>query len=135
MDIESQLLKEYKDFILSKTSYSNTLILPSTPQSFSTFPTIIFKEADNVDSLDGNTLNSQEYIDNLTYQVEIYSKNIGKTSSRTIYKELEFLTHDFFRQVGFNRTGSAKGEYLDIAVDRYILLFNGKLNNWNKKII
>ena len=42
-------------------------ILPDTPQSFSKFPTIIFKEQDNTDNLSLLTLNRLEFGDNLTY--------------------------------------------------------------------
>lgn len=139
MDIETQLLKEYKQFINNKSTYASVVkILPTTPKSFSTFPTIIFKEADNIDFYQGKSTNYLEYVDTLIYQVEIYSKSIAfngeEVPSRTIVKELEFLTHDFFRQCGFERDSSQKGEYIDMSVDRHIMTFTGRINSWNKQI-
>lgn len=133
MDIENELLNEYKEYITKKSKYS-PLILPNTPQSFSTFPTIIFKEADNIEDVNSKSTNYQEYANLLTYQIEIYSKNKGAISSRTITKELEFLTYDFFRNVGFKRIASTKGEYIDITIDRYIMIFNAYQNSWNLKL-
>lgn len=139
MNIENDLLAEYINYIKSKSIYSSIIkILPNTPQSFSSFPTIIFKEANNYDNTNGKSTNNLEYTDYLIYQVEIYSKSItfnGKNiPSRTIVKELEFLTHDFFRQCNFERNSSEKGEYIDLTIDRHIMTFVGTINNWNLKI-
>lgn len=138
MDVENQLLKEYKDFIKSKVDY-DCKILPKTPESLSSFPTIIFKESGNTDYSQGKTIVNMEYIDRLLYTVEIYTKDIAIGNriikSRQLMIELKQLTFDFFRNVGFERMSCDRGEYTDFTVDRLIIVEQGKINNWNKKII
>ena len=139
MNIEVDLLKEYNAFMKKNSVFAEKLqILPDTPQSFSKFPTIIFKEQDNTDNLSLLTLNRLEFGDNLTYQVDIYTKNITingtEYNSRVIINELKNLTAKFFKYCGFQREGSTRGEYTDINVKRQIMLFSGSLSSWNKKI-
>ena len=140
MNLEVGLLKEYNSFIKANSVFKDKLlVLPDTPQSFSNFPTIIFKEANNYDSTDLMTLNRMEYGDDLTYQVEIYTKDvvIGNTTyhSRVVINELKELTTKFFRNVGFIRTSSQRGEYIDINVKRHIMIFNATRQSWDNRII
>lgn len=139
MNIEVDLLKEYNAFMKKNSVFAERLqILPDTPQSFSKFPTIIFKEQDNTDNLSLLTLNRLEFGDNLTYQVDIYTKNITingtEYNSRVIINELKDLTAKFFKYCGFQREGSTRGEYTDINVKRQTMLFSGSLSSWNKNI-
>ena len=139
MNIEIDLLKEYNAFMKKNSVFAEKLqILPDTPQSFSKFPTIIFKEQDNTDNLSLLTLNRLEFGDNLTYQVDIYTKNITingtEYNSRVIINELKNLTAKFFKYCGFQREGSTRGEYTDINVKRQTMLFSGSLSSWNKNI-
>ena len=140
MDIEESLLKLYYDFIKENSIFSEKLlIVPSTPQSFVSFPTIVFKESNNSSYRGGSTLNRQEYVDRLTYQVEIYTKDVvidnTKYLSNQVVNELKNLTHIFFNDIGFNRLSSQKGEYIDLTINRHICIFEGKVNNWNGKTI
>ena len=139
MNIEVDLLKEYNAFMKKNSVFAEKLqILPDTPQSFSKFPTIIFKEQDNTDNLSLLTLNRLEFGDNLIYQVDIYTKNITingtEYNSRVIINELKDLTAKFFKYCGFQREGSTRGEHTDINVKRQTMLFSGSLSSWNKKI-
>lgn len=138
-DIETQLLKEYKEFIINNSIFSDKVkILPSTPQSFSIYPTIVFSETSNVDNLMGKTLDRIESVDNLLYQVDIYTKDvkIGNQTyaGRTVINELKDLTFKFFNDIGFIRENATRGEYIDVTVYRYTIVCSGKLNNWNMKI-
>lgn len=138
-DIETQLLREYKEFITNNSIFSDKVkILPSTPQSFSIYPTIVFSETSNVDNLMGKTLDRIESVDNLLYQVDIYTKDvkIGNQTyaGRTVINELKDLTFKFFNDIGFIRENATRGEYIDVTVYRYTMVFSGKLNNWNMKI-
>jgi len=138
-DIETQLLREYKEFIASKSIFGDkTKILPSTPQSFSVYPTIVFSETSNTDNLMGKSLDRLETVDNLLYQVDIYTKDIkkdGKTyAGRTVINELKDLTFNFFNGIGFIRENATRGEYIDVTVYRYTMVFSGRVNNWNMKI-
>jgi len=139
MNIEVDLLKEYNAFMKKNSVFAEKLqILPDTPQSFSKFPTIIFKEQDNTDNLSLLTLNRLESGDNLTYQIDIYTKNVTingtEYNSRIVINELKDLTAKFFKYCGFQREGSTRGEYTDVSVKRQTMLFSGSLTSWNKKI-
>lgn len=140
IDIETELLREYKEFMFEHSRFLNNdrSILPSTPQSFSVFPTIVFSETSNVDYLLGKSTDRTETVDNLLYQVDIYTKDIkkdGKTyAGRTVINELKNLTFKFFNDIGFIRENATRGEYIDATVSRYIIVESGKINNWNGKI-
>ena len=139
MDIETQLLREYKDFITNKSIFGEKVkILPSTPQSFSVYPTIVFSEVNNTDYILGKSLDRLETVDNLAYQVDIYTKDVklgDKTyAGRTVINELKDLTFKFINGIGFIRENATRGEYIDVTVYRYTILFTGKLTNWNMKI-
>jgi len=140
MDIENDLLKLFNQYIKANSIFADVLlIVPKTPQSFSKFPTIVFLESSNTDYANSKSLNRQEYMDRLTYTVEIYSKDITINNiryfSNAVIKELNNLIYKFFNNLGFNRVVSNRGEYMDITVDRHISVFEGKINNWNGKII
>lgn len=136
MNIETNVLLSYKDYMFDNSTFKSVLtILPSTPQSFSKFPTIVLREINNTDYGAGKTIKSEEYIDQLTYQVDIYTKDVrlnGKIyKANTVIAELKQLTADFFRKANFDRTSSTPSEYLDLSVSRHVLTFSAKLNNWN----
>lgn len=139
MDIETQLLREYKEFMQNNSIFGDKVkILPSTPQSFSIYPTIVFTEINNNDYLLGKTLDRIETVDNLFYQIDIYTKDIKKDNktyaARTVINELKDLTFKFINGIGFIRESATRGEYIDVTVQRYTILASGKLNNWNMRI-
>lgn len=146
-DIETQLLRKYKEFIAQKSIFGDkTKILPSTPQSFSVFPTIVFSETSNTDYVFGKSLDRSEYIDNVLYQVDIYTKDVtltetieGETTKkvyagRTVINELKDLTFKFFNDIGFMRENATRGEYIDVTVYRYTMVFSARINGWNGMI-
>lgn len=138
-DIETKLLKEYKEFMNTNSTFKDLLkILPSTPQSFSVYPTIVFSEVGNSDYILGKSLDRLETVDNLTYQVDIYTKDIklnnNTYAARTVINELKDLTFKFFNDICFIRENATRGEYIDVTVSRYTIVATGKLNNWNMKI-
>jgi len=138
-DLETEIIKDYYNYIMDKSIFKDTLkILPEAPQSFATFPTIIFSEINNSQNIGSTSTNRFEYADNLSYRVTIYSKNsiVGnvKYQARNVRKELQLLTFNYFMNLGFVRASGTKGEYPDISVDRYDMIFTGARNNWNGKI-
>ncbi len=140
MYIENDLIKEYNEFMRKKSLFFKYLkIVPTTPKSFLNFPTIIFKESNNVDNIPTMSLNKIEYGENLTYQVDIYTKNItidGKEyPANFIETEIRKLTSDFFRNVGFLKNSDVPTEYIDITVRRRTMLFSGIIVSWNSSII
>jgi hypothetical protein len=140
MDLENELLKLYYDFMKANSMFAdNLLIVPKTPQSFIKFPTIVFLESSNIDFIQGKSLNRQEYMDRVTYSVETYTKDviIGNTkyTSKTVMKELMQLTNKFFNRIGLTRITGGREEFIDLTIDRYVSVYEGKINNWNGKII
>jgi len=139
MEIEKQLRKLYYDYIKEKSIFSDLiLIVPKTPQSFSSFPTIVFKESSNTSYTGGNSLNRLEMVDRLNYQVEFYTQDVTinnkKYYSLDVINELKQLTFKFFNDIGFTRIMGSKGEYPDLTIDRYISIYQGKINNWNGQL-
>lgn len=137
MDIENQIYKEYKEYMTSKVDY-DIKILPKTPKELAVFPTILIKESSNSDYMQSKTLNNLEYADHVMYTIDIYTKDIvinnKKVASRQIQQELKQLSFEFFRQCGFERLSCTPTEYLDITVDRLIIVEEAIVNNWNKKL-
>ena len=137
MDRENKLFKLYKDFIIEKTKYAPD-IFNDIPQQLAKFPTITFIETDNRDSNYGNSVDRGEYIDTLQYTIDIYTKNqkVGKNlvARKIITNELKNLTIEFLRTYGFKRTSCNKAEYLDIEVDRTVIVAECDINSWNEKI-
>ena len=138
MDIEVQLLNEYKTFIKNKVNYE-CKIFSKTPVSLSKFPTIILKETGNADISYSRSNDTLEYMNQLVYTIEIYTKDTVVEDeiikSKQIMSELKEFTFEFFRGIGFNRMSCTVGEYTNYTVDRLIIVEQGKLNNWNKNII
>ena len=139
MDTETRIIKEYNNYITSKSIFGDTIkVLPSAPQSFATFPTIVVKEVSNTQSVPNTSTNYYEHADNITYQVDIYSKAIEKGNkkyqARNVVSELVLLTCDFFMNCGFVRISGNRNDYVDITINRYTMLFRATRNNWNGKI-
>ena len=138
-DIETRIIKSFDEYIRNTSIFGDNIkVLPSAPQSFSTFPTIIVEEVNNVQSIRNTSTTFQEYGDKLTYKVDIYAKNLTvgnvKYQARNVRKDLVVLTCDFFMQYGFVRTSGTRNEYVDISIDRYTMLFQATKNNWNGQL-
>ena len=136
LDIYSKLVKQYKEYINEKSSFAPK-IMKKTPQSLSYFPTILIKET--VNNNNSETLNRQEFVDNLGYTVEIYTKDcvVGNTryASDVVMRDLQYLTFEFFNNMKFHRDLCTNAEYIDKNVDRKIIIFSSKINSWNGRII
>jgi len=141
MEIEVELLNSYREFIKSNSQFSSVVkILPRIPQSFVSFPTIVFKETLKTDFRQGKTVDKIEQIHRLTYMVEIYSKDVElkrtkKVTSLQVISELRELTINFFNELGFSLDNSTRGETTDKTIDRSISVFSARVNNWNKQIV
>lgn len=137
MDRENEIFILYKNYIQNKSQY-NPQVFNDTPQKLAKFPTITFIESDNRDSVNNNSTDRTEYVDELQFKVDIYTKNLTSNKNiiarKLITNELKNLTIDFFRKYGFRRTSCNKAEYLDIEVDRTVIVAECNINNWNGKI-
>ena len=136
LDIYSKLFKQYKEYINENSTFAPK-ILKKTPQSLTYFPTILMKET--INTTNTGTLNRQEFVDNLAYTIEIYTKDctVGNTryASDVVMRDLQYLTFEFFNNMKFNRDMCTNAEYIDRSVDRKIIIFSSKINSWNGRII
>lgn len=139
MDIETDMYLIYKEYMLEKSTFKDILnVFRRTPQSLSKFPTVVFREVINTDFYEGKSTDKSEYMDDLTFQVDIYTKDVNldgtKYAAAVVEKELKLMTANFFRECGFERTSGTPADYIDITVNRYVQTYNGQINNWNYKI-
>lgn len=137
MDIEKTIFKKYKQYLIDNSGFSPN-VFNSTPKNLAVFPTVIFKETNNVQDIGSTTLDRTETVNNITDTIEIYAKDmvVGETavSKKEIINELKYLTYIFFQAWGFTRTQSSDADYLNYEVDRHIIVETCSLNNWNRKI-
>lgn len=138
-DTETKIIKECSEYIKEKSIFGETIkVLPETPQSFASFPTIIIKEMYDNQNVNSTSTTFYETASNLTYQVDMYTQAITignkKYQARNVISELKILIFDFFMKHGFVRASGTRGEYPDKSIIRYVCLFNGTKNNWNGKI-
>lgn len=137
MNIETPIFKKLKEYLQDKSMFSPN-VFNATPKSLAVFPTIVFKETDNRQNVRGTTLNRIETINDIVDTIEIYAKDMvidGVTyTKKQIINELKYLIFDFFQYWGFTRTQATEAEYLNLEVDRYIIIETCSLNNWNRKI-
>ena len=148
--IENDLFLEYKEYMLSKSKFSDVmLIVPHTPQSLVKFPTIIMEEINNSDNRVGKTTDRIESVSRLSYRVSIYTKDVTLSEPQTepstevihtkyqenqVMDELKKLTYHFFNQVGFNRNSSRRTDNIDKSILRQEMIFTGNLASWNNSL-
>ena len=140
MNIENDLIELFVSFIREKSQFGDIIqFVKKVPLNMATFPTIVIKESNNSDYLNGMTLNRMEAVARITYQIDVYTKDIiyenHKYMSSEVQEELKDLIFFFFNQIGFTRISCTRGEVISYEIDRTICLFEGKLGNWNKKIL
>lgn len=137
LDIYDILFEHYYNYI-KKLSPVTVKVAKKSPPTITSFPTIILKEVQNTNT-NNISLNRQEFVDTLSYQVDIYTKDIVENgtefASLQIQKELKNLTFDFFMNNGFKRTAFDNWENNNIVYDRLTVIFQCNLQSWNKKII
>ena len=137
MNVENILFNLYKDYMKKESKFEPT-VLPSSSKSLTKFPTILFKEQNNVDNMQYTTLDRTQKVSDLTLVVEIYTqnKNVGNTkyASKYIMDELKYLTFDFFDVFGCQRMSCEPAEYYNKEVDRLVIIYSCSVNNWNRKI-
>ena len=138
LEYYDELFDDYYKYMNANSSYKLNVVKKSPPK-LSEFPTIILKEAINVNAIGGTSTNRQELVDLLTYQVDIITKDFidenGEHPSLEVQKELKLLTFNFFFHRRFDRTSSENWENMNIVYDRLTLLFQGRLQSWNKQVM
>lgn len=136
-DIENYIFLKFKEYMETKSKF-NPKVFSKTPKELAQFPTIIFKEINNVDNMTYRSLDRTQRVYQITDTIEIYTKDmpIGdkKYASKVIMSELKYLVFDFFELYGFQRTSCDIVDYYDYQVDRMVITVVCNQNNWNKKI-
>lgn len=138
LEYYDELFNDYYNYMKEHSKY-NLNIEKKSPPNIVKFPTIVLKEVQNVNAIGGTSTNRQELVDLLTFQADIYTKDLidenGEHPSLEVQKELKLLTFNFFFHRRFDRTSSDNWENNNIVYDRLTLLFQGRLQSWNKQIM
>lgn len=137
--IETQLFLEYKEYMLEKSKFKDTmLIVPHTPQSIAKFPTIVMAEINNSDNPLGKTTDRIESVSRLSYRVSVFVKPVTiegtKYQENQVMEEIKELTYHFFNQIGFNRNSSRRTDNIDKSILRQEMIFTGNLASWNNSL-
>lgn len=121
----------YKKYIEDNSQYGARVVKYNTNTS-TYFPLITFTLSNNVD-LDNNSLYNVDYFEKFYFTIDIYTKNKGSgeelIASQVIDKELELLTTDFFRKLGFNKTLNKPTPNLDTSIFRRTMQYQCELGN------
>lgn len=137
MNIETPIFKYFKKYMQDKSQFSPN-VFNATPKNLAVFPTITFRETNNTNNLRGTTLDRTETVNNITDTIEIYTKDMVingvNYSKKEITNELKYLIFDFFQAWGFTRTQCTQADYLNLEVDRFIIVETCSLNSWNRKM-
>lgn len=137
INIENTLFQKYKEYIISNSKF-NPLVIPSSNKTLTTFPTILFKEQNNVNNMPYTSIDRSQKVYTITDVVEIYTQNMiidnKEYASKEIMNELKYLTFEFFEYYGCDREECTPAEYLNKEVDRLVIIYRYNFNNWNRKI-
>ena len=137
MNIETTIFKKYKQYLKDNSKFAPN-VFNKAPKNLSVFPTIVLKEINNTEDSNYTSLDRKEFVNEITSTIDIYTKDMiidgVKYPSKEIMNELKYLTFDFFQAWGFTRTQCSEADYLNLEVDRLVIIETCKLNNWNRKI-
>ena len=137
MNIETTIFKKYKQYLKDNSKFAPNLF-NKAPKNLSVFPTIVLKETNNIEDSNYTSLDRKEFVNEITSNIDIYTKDMiidgVKYPSKEIMNELKYLTFDFFQAWGFTRTQCSEADYLNLEIDRLVIIETCKLNNWNRKI-
>ena len=137
MNIETTIFKKYKQYLKDNSKFAPNLF-NKAPKNLSIFPTIVLKETNNIEDSNYTSLDRKEFVNEITSTIDIYTKDMIidgiKYPSKEIMNELKYLTFDFFQAWGFTRTQCSEADYLNLEIDRLVIIETCKLNNWNRKI-
>ena len=137
MNIETTIFKKYKQYLKDNSKFAPNMF-NKTPKNLSVFPTIVLKETNNIEDSNYTSLDRKEFVNEITSTIDIYTKDMiidgVKYPSKEIMNELKYLTFDFFQAWGFTRTQCSEADYLNLEIDRLVIIETCKLNNWNRKI-
>lgn len=77
MNIEKDIVNLFASFLKERSIFKDVMVITKkAPLNFVQFPTIVIKETNNSDFIRGMSVNLTEAVARLTYQVDIYTKDI-----------------------------------------------------------
>ena len=137
--IQNNFFKSYSDYIKSKTIFRDKIkIVPNTPESLADFPTIIMRQLDESDNIQGKTINRLEHVSRIYYRVSIYTKptivDEKKYQSNQIIDELRKYTYDFFNSQGMNMDSDRPVDNIDLKISRREMIFSCQVASWNNSL-
>ena len=138
MIIEDEIILEYKTFMRENSMFGEMFnVFPTTPKNEPKFPCAVLKDISDTNY--NVTLNKIEYIDTISFQLDLYSKDIimenKKYPARQVINELRELTYKFFLKAGFNRDRDTRGETRSVELLRRTMIYSANISSWNKNII
>lgn len=136
-DVENYMFQKLSKY-LEKNSKFNPKVFSKAPKDLPKFPTVVFKETNNIDAIQYRSLDRRERVYQITNTIEIYTKDqtVGGTrvSSKTIMSELKHLVFEFFELVGATRVSSSYVESYDNQIERYVIVVRYLQTSWNRLI-
>ena len=133
IDVYDEIYARAREYIKEKSKY-NPKILKSSPQAFNSFPLIIITETENNLINSSETLRYNEGKYNLTYEIEIYAKDIDEVSKKEILDELKKLVNDVFDEYyKFARRTCKTAPNADIDIGKIFMRYTAVIDE-NKKI-
>lgn len=139
-DIEDYIFTNFEKYMLEHSKYipndKKRHIYNKAPKELAQFPTIVIKENNNIEL--SSTLDRSQFIDQIPFIIEIYTKDMvingTRVASKVVMSELKYLVFDFFRQRDFERTGCNEAETSDYQIDRLIITVRCTQKSWNRSI-
>ncbi len=140
-DIENYVFLDLREYLSKKSKFitdATKQVCSRPPKQLAVFPTIVFRETNNIDDTRYRSLDRSQLVNQITDTIEIYTQDMVlngvRYASKTIMSELKYLVFDFFEQIGAVRISAGLAETSDYQVDRYVITERYYQNNWNKKI-
>ena len=138
-EIENDIFKEAKKYLLDELSEYVPKILPSLPvnPTSSKFPLIIIEQINDITI--EKTLKNGESKLRLVFEIEIFAKDttINQTiiAKKDVISSIKSKVNNFFEEMrGFERTASNPRQNIDLDVVRHYMRYECVYDTVNKKI-
>lgn len=133
IDVYDEIYIKARKYIKDNSQY-NPKVLKNSPQTFNSFPLIIITETENNLVSGSETLKYGEGKYNLTYEIELYAKDIDEKSKKEILDELKKLVNDIFDEYyKFTRKTCKTAPNADIDIGKIFMRYTAVIDE-NKKI-
>ena len=129
-DVYDEMFKYAQAYIKEKSKYSPSISKDTPPNK--KFPLVIIRQIR--DEIYDENLDKTDQRFYLSYEIEIFSINVGNKPKQLIAKELEKLINDVFDEhYGMDRKMNRQAPNVDDNVYRWNMRYEAKIDE-NKKI-